>query len=68
MNTFRTGFLGSGEHNCIDILEAARGARDYQFSFWDAQLWATALIAIKPNFRNLQRILNGGSAIEGAFC
>ena len=24
------------------ILEAARGARDHQFSFWDAQIWAAA--------------------------
>lgn len=24
------------------VLEAARGVRDYQFSFWDAQIWATA--------------------------
>ena len=23
-------------------LEAARGVRDHQFSFWDAQIWATA--------------------------
>jgi predicted nucleic acid-binding protein len=24
------------------ILEAARGVRDYQINFWDAQIWATA--------------------------
>lgn len=24
------------------VLEAARGVRDYQFSLWDAQIWATA--------------------------
>lgn len=24
------------------VLEAARGVRDYQFNFWDAQIWATA--------------------------
>ncbi len=24
------------------VLEAVRGVRDYQFSFWDAQIWATA--------------------------
>lgn len=24
------------------VLEAIRGVKDYQFSFWDAQLWATA--------------------------
>jgi predicted nucleic acid-binding protein len=24
------------------VLEAGRGVRDHQFSFWDAQIWATA--------------------------
>ena len=24
------------------VLEAARGVRDYQLNFWDAQIWATA--------------------------
>ena len=24
------------------VLEAARGVRDHQFNFWDAQIWATA--------------------------
>ena len=24
------------------VLEAARGVRAYQFSFWDAQIWAAA--------------------------
>lgn len=24
------------------VLEAIRGVRDYQFSFWEAQIWATA--------------------------
>jgi len=24
------------------VLEAARGVREYQFNFWDAQIWATA--------------------------
>jgi len=24
------------------VLEAARGVRDHQFHFWDAQIWATA--------------------------
>lgn len=24
------------------VLEAARGVRDYQLSFWDAQSWAVA--------------------------
>lgn len=47
----------------IIVLEAARGVRDYQFSFWDAQIWATAklnqvLVVYSENF-------NVGAAIEG---
>ena len=30
------------EVTAMVVLEAARGVRDYQFSFWDAQIWATA--------------------------
>jgi predicted nucleic acid-binding protein len=30
------------------VLEAARGLRDYQFSFWDAQLWAVARLHNVP--------------------
>ena len=26
----------------MTVLEAARGVRDHQFNFWDAQIWATA--------------------------
>jgi predicted nucleic acid-binding protein len=45
------------------VLEAARGVRDYQFSFWDAQIWATAklnqiLVVYSEDF-------NVGAAIEG---
>lgn len=45
------------------VLEAARGVRDYQFSFWDAQLWATArLNQISVIY---SEDFNVGSAIEG---
>lgn len=27
------------------VLEAVRGVRDYQFSYWDAQIWATAKLS-----------------------
>lgn len=45
------------------VLEAARGVRDYQFSFWDAQIWATAklnqiAVVYSEDF-------NVGAAIEG---
>lgn len=45
------------------VLEAARGARDHQFNFWDAQVWAAARL------NNCQVVLsedfNTGAAIEG---
>ena len=45
------------------VLEAARGVRDYQFSFWDSQLWATArLNQISVIY---SEDFNVGSAIEG---
>lgn len=30
------------------VLEAARGVRDHQLSFWDAQIWATARLNQVP--------------------
>ena len=30
------------EYGVPVVLEAARGVRDYQFNFWDAQIWAVA--------------------------
>ncbi len=45
------------------VLEAVRGVRDYQFSFWDAQVWAAARlnqIAVV-----LSEDFNTGSQIEG---
>lgn len=45
------------------VLEAARGVRDHQFNFWDAQVWATAklnqiTIVYSEDF-------NVGSVVEG---
>ena len=44
-------------------VEAARGARDHQFTFWDAQIWATARlnqIAVV-----LSEDFSSGSVVEG---
>ncbi len=45
------------------VVEAARGVKDHGFSYWDAQMWATAKI------HNLTAIftedMNVGSKIEG---
>lgn len=35
------------EMSGLVILEAVRGVRDHQLSYWDAQIWATARVAIK---------------------
>ncbi len=44
-------------------LEAARGVRDYQFHFWDAQIWATARLSQVSLV--LSEDFNPGSTIEG---
>ena len=45
------------------VLEAARGVRDHQFNYWDAQTWATArLIQIRVDF---SEAFNVGQVIEG---
>jgi len=45
------------------VLEAARGVRDHQFNFWDAQVWATArLNQISVVF---SEDLSAGDVIEG---
>lgn len=45
------------------VIEAARGVKDYGFSYWDAQIWATAKIhGIDAVFTE---DLNTGSVIEG---
>ena len=45
------------------VLEAARGVRDYQFSFWDAQLWAVARLNNVPVI--FSQDFNPGSVVEG---
>lgn len=45
------------------ILEAARGVRDHQFSFWDAQIWATARLNQIPVI--FSEDFSANSVIEG---
>lgn len=45
------------------VLEAARGARDHQFSFWDAQIWAVACLNRVPVV--FSEDFNPGTVIEG---
>lgn len=45
------------------VLEAARGVRDYQFSYWDAQLWAVAKLNQIPVIYSED--FNVGAEIEG---
>lgn len=45
------------------VLEAARGVETYQFSFWDAQIWATA--RLNQLSLVLSEDFNVGSVIEG---
>ena len=51
------------EMSGLIVLEAARGVRDYQFSFWDAQIWATARLNQIPIV--LSEDFDVASAIEG---
>jgi predicted nucleic acid-binding protein len=45
------------------VLEAVRGVRDHQFSFWDAQIWAVArLNQVEVVF---SEDFNPGAVIEG---
>ncbi len=44
-------------------LEAARGVRDYQFGFWDAQIWAAARLNQIPVV--FSEDFNVGATIEG---
>lgn len=51
------------ESSGLIVLEAARGVRDYQLNFWDAQIWASArlnqvAVVFSEDF-------NTGSVIEG---
>lgn len=45
------------------VLEAVRGVRDHQFSFWDAQIWATARLNQIPVV--FSEDFNPDSAVEG---
>lgn len=45
------------------VLEAVRGVQSYQFSFWDAQIWAAAKLNQIPVV--LSEDFNTGALIEG---
>jgi predicted nucleic acid-binding protein len=45
------------------VLEAGRGVRDHQFSYYDAQIWATARLNQVPII--LSEDFSAGSIIEG---
>jgi predicted nucleic acid-binding protein len=45
------------------VLEAARGARDHQFNFWDAQIWATARLNQIPVV--FSEDFSAGTVIDG---
>jgi predicted nucleic acid-binding protein len=45
------------------VLEAARGVRDHQFSFWDAQIWATARLNQIPVV--FSEDFSTGTVVEG---
>jgi len=45
------------------VLEAIRGVREYQFNFWDAQIWAVARLNQVPVV--FSEDFNPGAVIEG---
>jgi predicted nucleic acid-binding protein len=45
------------------VLEAARGVREYPFSFWDLQVWATARLNLIPVVYSED--FSDGSVVEG---
>lgn len=45
------------------VLEATRGVREYQFSFWDAQIWAAARLNQIPTV--FSEDFSDGSVLEG---
>lgn len=47
----------------IIVLEAARGVREHQFSFWDAQVWAAARLNQIPII--FSENFSSGAVIEG---
>ncbi len=65
--TERLGYLVQAwpvlELSPMIVLEAARGVRDHQFSFWDAQFWATA--RLNQITLVLSEDFNVGATVEG---
>ncbi|WP_129628965.1 PIN domain-containing protein [Candidatus Oscillochloris fontis] len=51
------------ETSGLIVLEAARGVRDHQLSYWDAQIWATARLYQLPII--LSEDFSSGSLLEG---
>jgi predicted nucleic acid-binding protein len=51
------------EMTAATVLEAARGVRDYRFSYFDAQIWATARLNQIPTV--FSEDFNTGANIEG---
>jgi predicted nucleic acid-binding protein len=51
------------ETSALVVLEAARGVRDHQLSYWDAQIWATARLFQLPVV--LSEDFATGSTLEG---
>jgi predicted nucleic acid-binding protein len=51
------------DHTPLIVLEAARGVRDYQFNYWDAQIWAAARLNQIDTI--LSEDFNTGAMIEG---
>lgn len=49
--------------NAVTVLEAIRGVNEYPFSFWDAQVWASAKLHQIPVV--LSEDFNTGALIEG---
>jgi predicted nucleic acid-binding protein len=45
------------------VLEATRGVESYQFSYWDAQIWATA--RLNQITTVYSEDFNSGATIEG---
>ena len=45
------------------VLEGARGVRDYQLAYWNAQIWATAKLNQIPTL--FSEDFKSGSVVEG---
>ncbi len=51
------------EITSLVVIEAARGVRDHQLAYWDAQIWATARLNQVPVV--FSEDFNTGSVLEG---